>query len=174
MKTLGKIATITGLIIGLSAGVHALANAASIADTPLPSLLGATSSTKHLYSITGVRSLGNITTSFHCTSTEKTGGKNIVWGLELFDNTFLENDVSVGEGVMTLLPGQTGIISVINTVTFVGDVDLPGINVFKGAARILADSTKLTCTALLLDPFSDPPDFITPLPVIKKLNQKGQ
>ena len=175
MKMLGKFAIITGLLMGLSAGTPSLATAVGIADRPLPSLAGATSSTKHVFSVSPVMSFNGVTTSFHCTSSEKTGGKNIVWGVEVFWQGNLENDVSAGEGVMTLFPGQTGLISIDDTVAFVENADLPGVVVdSRGSARILADSNKLTCTAFMLDPNNDPPNFITPVPVFKKMNQKGQ
>ena len=142
MKTLGKYAMITGLLIGLSTGTSSLAD--GIADTPLPSLLNATSSTKHIFSISTVRDENGMTTSFHCTSTEKADGNDIVWGVEVVDNATLENDVSVGEGVMALPPGQTGVISIDDTAAFVEDTTLIGIATAtdRGAARILADSPK--------------------------------
>lgn len=176
MKTLRKFATITGLILGLSAGTPALATADGIADTPLPSLLNASGPTKHVFSVSTIRDGNGMTTSFHCTSTKETGGDDIVWGVEVFDEGTLDNDVAVGEGVMTLFPGQTGVISIANTAAFAENTDLVGIATAteRGSARILADSNKLTCSALLLDPDNNPPNFMTPLPVIKKTNQKGQ
>ena len=98
MQTLGKLATITGLVVGLSAGTPSLSAAASITDTPLPMLNGATKNSKHIYSVTGVRNGTGITTRFICTSLEKTGGSSFRWGVEVvdFDGT-LENDVTMGE-----------------------------------------------------------------------------
>ena len=174
MKTFHKLAIITGLLIGLSAGTPSQATTV-IADRPLPSLPGVTSPTKHVFSVNPVISFNGVTTSFHCTSSEKTGGKDIVWGVEMFLNDNLVNDVTAGEGVMTLFPGQTGVISIHNSRTFVENADLPGVVLDnRSSARILANSNKLTCTALMLNPDNDPSHFITSLPVIKKMSQKGQ
>lgn len=146
--------------------------AAGIADTPLL-LLNGTTEAKIIYTVLGVVDSPQAATSFHCTSTVKTGGPNIVVGIELFDNGVLENDVTSGVGVEVISPGDTDIISTRGTSAF-SDFSMGGTLVVAGSARILATSRKLICIAFLLDPTSNPPSFITTLPVFKKLRQKGE
>ena len=173
MKTLGKLAIVTGLLMGLGTE-PSLAQAASIADTPLPTLPGATASINHVYSVPGVVNNNHVTAAFHCVSKEKAGGKNIRWGVEVFDNGTIENDVSAGEGVLTLSPGHSAHISLDYALSLDFEESLGDPNVSAGAARILADSNNILCSAFLVDPNNAPPNFVAPLPIIKKTNQKGQ
>ena len=173
MKIVGKCAIITGLILGLSAGTPTLARANSFADTPLPALPGASKPTRHVFSVSSVMDLPNLTTSFHCTSTEKKDDKTIRWGVEVFENGLVKNDLSIGEGYTLLNAGRTRVISIANTATFSESDTFDTPIVIQGSARILADSNKITCAAFLLDPHTDPPTFIVSLPLIKKTNQKG-
>ena len=173
MKTVGKFVIITGLVLGLHACALSLAWADSFADTPLPDLPTTSKPTKHVFSVSSVMDLPNLTTSFHCTSTEKSDGKTIRWGVEVFENGSVKNDVSVGEGFNLLQPGKTRVISIANTATFSESDTFDTPIVLRGSARILADSRKITCAAFLLDPHNDPPSFIISLPLIKKTTQKG-
>ena len=173
IQTLGKLAIAIGFTVGLGMGTPSLATADSLADTPVPILQGTTKSAQHIYSVTGVQNSG-ASTAFHCTSTEKTGGKDIVWGVEIFENTRLENDVTNGEGVSVLSPGETNIITTGFTPPFSGAVIPSLFEVFHGSARILATSNKIICAAFLVDALNNPPTFMTTLPVFKRTTQKGQ
>ena len=172
MKPLYTFAIVTGLFLGLSLGGPSPATADSVADMPVPSLLGATGPTKHIYTVPNIMNFVN-TTSFHCTSTEKTGGKNIRWGVEVYSAGILWNDVTIGEGVTTLHPGDSDIISLQDTGLFTENDTLDILGIFRGAARILADSNKIICSVVMLD-YGLPQRFIAPLPIIKKTSQKGQ
>ena len=173
MKTLGKCAIITSLIFGLSASTPALAD--GIADAPLPALPGIPNDpTKHVFSVNTVTNMPGMTTYFQCTSTEKTGGKAIRVGIEVFANGIVQNDVSAWEGVMTLQPGQSHSISIKSTSSLIDTFDLGDIAIIKGSARIVANSNKLICVAFLLDPDNVSPHFITSVPVLMKTMQKGQ
>lgn len=176
-KTLTKLITILGLVMGLTGLTHQPASANGLTD-PLPILFGTTKRAIHVYSVPSVRSsLGtngnSVTTTFRCASTEKTGGQDIVWAVEVFSSSSgLRNDVTVGQGVLTLPPGDTDVISIYDTAVFVEEGVLREF-VSHGSARILATSTKIICSAFLVHPDDAPPTFITPLPVIKRTTQKG-
>ena len=172
-KTFHAFVIIAGLITGLSISSLSLAMAASIADVPVPSLPGANGSTKHVYTVLHTLNTQDTTTSFHCTSTEKTGGKNIQWGVELFGNGTLENNILLGEGVLQLTPGDSDVINIYYDELFLESETLTNSFVSRGVARILADSNKIICSAFLLDSGS-PPAFVTSLPILKKTTQKGQ
>jgi hypothetical protein len=45
--------------------------------------------------------------------------------------------------------------------------------VANGSARIVANGSKLICTAMLMDSTDDPPISMATLPMISKLKQKG-
>ena len=174
-KTVAKLMTILGLSLSLGLTHHS-SFADSIADTPLPMLPmlpGMTGPSKHVYSVPGVQSAPGVTTVISCTSTEKTGGEDIRWGIEVFENWNLKNDVAAGEGYQLLGPGDTDVTSLDDVAAFSVEVSL-GMSVSAGSLRIIADSTKLICAAFLVDPIRNPPNFMTALPVIRRTTQKGQ
>lgn len=174
-QTVAKLISILGLILGLTSLSYQLASAATLADTPLPSLPDTTKPTRHVYSVPDVEDGGGITTSFHCTSTEKPLGRAITWAVEIFEDGIVRNDVTAEEGVgLRLLPGRTQIISISDTLVFgASERTIPSTPVSRGSARIIADSSQLICTAFLADPDSNP-TFVTTVPIIKKTTQKGQ
>lgn len=142
-----------------------------IADCPLPTLL-AGKKTLHLYSVPGVIN-GDLITFFACTSTETT--KTIQVGIEVFDflsgppfNDAVSTSLAVGPGATVTFGTHPH-----NTTPFVmSDLLLP--SPLFGAARILATSNKLICTAFLLEPSNDPPASMVYLTIVKKLVQKGE
>jgi hypothetical protein len=147
------------------------ATAQSMAD-PAPLLNGDTSA-KVIYTTSGVFDSADTATIVTCTSTQKTGGPDVIFGVEFFDNGSLANDVTVGDGVETLSPGgDTDIIST-RSVTNITEVPLavaPGI-FGNGAARVLANSTAIICSAHIVDVVTG--DYQTSLPIFKKTKQAG-
>ena len=67
-RLLAAICAITVILVSLPTD-------AGIGDKDLPLLNG--EKTKLLYTVVGVRDASNLATVFHCTSTERTGGKTI-------------------------------------------------------------------------------------------------
>ncbi len=144
---------------------------AGIGDKELPPLNG--EKAKLLYTIVGVADLGNLATSFHCTSTERMGGKTIQLGVELFDyNGDLKNDVTVGEGSGTMQPGWTLTLSTRDTVAFV-DHNINAGSIAQGSARIFATSKNVLCSATLVDAVNATPTSMVMLPVFKATKQGG-
>lgn len=170
MNTFVKSVFVPVLVFGLSVGPL---QAATITDTPLPLLNGATQA-RLVYTLTGVVDSTRIATSFHCSSTARSGGDDILWGVEVFENGVVQNDVTAGVGVATLNPGDTDIINTRSGPALNdGNGDLGGPEVQDGSARILATSPNIICTAFLVDT-NDPPAFITTLPVFRGARQSGQ
>ncbi len=75
-RLLAAICAITVILVSFPSG-------AGIGDKDLPLVSG--EKTKLLYTVVGVVDIGNLATSFHCTSTERMGGKTIHLGIEVFD-----------------------------------------------------------------------------------------
>ena len=163
-RSLVVVSVVLGLVGSAAAGVR---------DSPLPTFPIGTKA-KHVFSVPGVMSSGNLETSFQCTSLEKT--KPIQWGVEMFlhNGTNPENDISLGQGIRTTTPGHSDTLSTASTDAFIEGV-IQGV-ISDGSARsarIVATSTKLMCTAVVVDPETNPPTVAYDLPVIKKTSQKG-
>ena len=81
---------------------------AGIGDKEVPLLSGSVRG-KVLYTLTGViNNSNNMGTAVVCTSTVPSGGSNVILGVEFFTNTgSLVNDITSGDGVVTILPGRT-------------------------------------------------------------------
>jgi hypothetical protein len=132
---------------------------------------------KHVFTVTGVTGYGDLHTAFFCTSLEKS--KLITVAIEVWDyNAVLLNDVTTGNGVHDLAAGETGTFE----TNLDGD-DIVGINddvvidldtnADHGSARILSTSTKLACTAMVVEKVGDPPASMASLHVFAKKKQKG-
>ena len=110
---------------------------------------------------------------FFCTSMEKGGGNDITLGVEWWSGTSFENDVTLGEGVVTVSPGDTVILATHDTAHFQGETVIPGATgASQGAARILATSKKIVCTAYSVDKDNNPPTFMTDVPLYVQGKQK--
>lgn len=170
MLRLARIACV--VVVTLILAAAAAPARAGIADSPLPMLGGVRA--KHVFSVPGVITLGLFQTVFVCTSLEK--DKEIRLGVELFDEDggIPKNDVEAGEGALDVGAGDTVILATGNTGAFAEDliIDFSGV-IRVGSARIVATSTKIMCSALLVDPTSAPPVSMAPLTVISKAKQKG-
>ncbi len=141
---------------------------AGIADSPLPVLLvGET--TLHLYSVSGVITLGGLDTFFSCTSTDTA---TVQVGVELFGgpggaptNDAVATSLAVGAGATVIFgTGAAAGISISSNL---------GGGFSKGSARILATSRKLVCTAFVADTGNVPPTSSWQLNIVKKKTQKG-
>ena len=146
------------------------ATAQSVSDPP-PAINGDTPS-KVIYTTSGVFDSATNATIVACTSTQKTGGSNVLFAVEFFADGALQNDVTVGDGDSTLTPGDTDIIST-RAITNVGDTPIavaPGIG-GTGAARVLANSTAIICSAHIVEVATG--DYQTSLPMFKKAKQAG-
>jgi hypothetical protein len=144
-------------------------------NTPLP-LFDGTKKTKHVFTVPGVMHTSTLATIFTCTVLDKNGAD---WGVEIFGGAGggpLQNDVGVADnGVRGVGDGDTNSVSTANLAAIdPGDVitGLANDNQAR-SARIVATSTKLICSATVLDPSGNPPSVTYELPVIRKTTQKG-
>ena len=145
---------------------------AGIGDKDLPLLDG--EKTKLLYTVVGVTNSSGLATAFHCTSTERTGGKTIQLGIEVFNPVgVLANDVAIGEGSVSMLPGHTATLSTRLTSPFFEDDEINTGLVNQGSARIFATSKNVLCAAMIVDPVNDPPTSMVMLPVFRATKQGG-
>lgn len=159
----------------------ALARPAHAGLADAPPLLGGTTKAKHVFSIPGVTANADLGTVVMCTSLEKS--KPIAIAVEVFaeDGTVTANDVTLGEGVVAnVAPSQTVTFEIaiddmlpeIIATTKDAAILAPG-DVTHGSARVLSTSTKLMCTAGVLDRASVAPTGMLSLQVIAKTKQKG-
>lgn len=145
--------------------------AQSFGDTAAPLLNGDTKSTL-VYTFPGVLNIGTLATVVSCTSIEKEGGADVTFGVEFWSNGGLVNDLTTGTGVESLTPGDTDNIATQATVALPEENVATGA-ITVGAGRIFASSTKIICTAFLVDAANSPPNLISVLPVFKKTKQLG-
>ena len=164
----------------------ALALAASVAGAQVqgnfsvsdpPPLLDGVTKAKIVYTVshltTGI-SPDRVAFCVACTSTEKTGGKELKWGLEVIDYGIQrENDVTLGEGVETLDPGQTKVICTRSVDYFIAEDTIGDPQVDIGSARVLAERPNLICSAYSLDPAGRQPAHFAALPMFKGTKQRG-
>jgi hypothetical protein len=146
------------------------ASARQIGDKP-PLLNGSEKASQVLVA-TGLDS-ASAAAVFVCTSMERTGGKDITLGVEWWSGTSFENDVTLGEGVVVMTPGDTRILATHDTAHFQGETLIPNASgATRGSARILATSKRIVCTAYSADKDNDPPTFLTDVPLYVKGRQK--
>ncbi len=168
--------TIISILVALLAGMATTSTvmAASIADS-VPLLPGGVRA-RHLYTVPGF-SAGALAIVISCTSTEKTGGKDVTWAVQFYNanpaGPDLKNDVTAGEGVVTAVPGRNMAVSNVAVAGF-GVIAVTGGGIGPGTARILSTSRNLICAAYLIDPTNSPPTSITALPILSRTRQKGQ
>ena len=140
---------------------------AGIADSPLP-VLTPGAKTLHLYSVPSVIRGGGLETFFGCTSTDTA---TMQVGVELFAapgggaiNDAVASSLSVAPGATVLFGTNSAAWVVVDSLVSASS---------KGSARILATSTKLTCTAFVADAINVPPTTSWQLTIIAKLKQKA-
>ena len=164
-RLLAAICAITVIFVSLPTG-------AGIGDKDLPLLNG--EKTKLLYTVVGVTEWFDLATSFHCTSTERVGGKNIELGIEIFDfDGRLANDVTAGEGVISVTPGSTVTLSTRPTTAFAESNNINTGYFSKGSACIFATSKNVLCAAMIVDAVNATPTSMVMLPVFRATKQGG-
>jgi hypothetical protein len=136
-------------------------------------LLKGTAKAKVLWTTGGFTTNSNVSALFGCTSTERAGGKSIIWGVEFFEDNAAVNDVTLSQGVVTAPPGATFFVANRDTSLFLEDSTIAQ-EVSFASARILSTSSKLVCTGYLVDRINNPPTMIMMLPLFKKGKQGGQ
>ena len=120
------------------------------------------------YMFTGARdNLGtSAATSVHCTNF---GSSSVTVMVEISD---FDNNPTVS-GSISISPSFTRTFSTANTAVYAEDVTLtnPGTDeIDQGSGRIMVnDSTaKIICTAQVLDPVNNPPEFIVNLDLFRR------
>jgi hypothetical protein len=141
--------------------------AAGIADDPVPPLQG--QSARTVYSLTGVINNGNLATYVACTNVD---GGDVRVGVQVFGAAGTPfNDPSPSS---LLLP--PGVTKMFGTATAAGlsidSILAPGITPL-GSARILATSTRIICTAFLMDANNTIPNSGWSLTIVAKTKQKA-
>ena len=164
-RLLAAICAITVILVSLPTD-------AGIGDKDLPLVGG--EKTKLLYTVVGVRDSANLATLFLCTSTERTDGKVIRIGVEVFNyDTTLANDVTAGDGVSTIVPGGSATLGTQDTASFDEDEIIDTGTINQGSARIFATSKNVLCSAMIVDPVNNPPTSMVMLPVFRATKQGG-
>ncbi len=116
-----------------------------------------------VWSVPGVMNNLSVGAAFICTAT---AAANV--SVEVFDasGALQSNGVSAG-----LNPGQSATFVTQGLPNLVATHNLGVTTVFQGSARVVASSSKVICTALLMDTAGN---LISGLPIVKKTSQKGQ
>ena len=100
----------------------------------------------------------------------------ITVGVELFGPTGGApiNDVSSGDGSLSVAPGQTVSIGTSFVTGFFTDEQVSAGGAIRfGSARIVSTSKKIVCTAMLVERLSSPPTVMSHLTIIAKTKQKA-
>jgi len=164
--------------ITVAAGFLALGTPvlAGVVDSPIPNLKTG-STARHVFTVPGVMKNNNLETEFICTNLDSV---SVRVGIEIFGALGGPplNDVSegTGDGAMDIAAGATASIGTGNTPAIHEDeiITLGAGTVKNGSARILATSTRITCSVFLTDDLNDPPASMVSLKVILKKKQTGE
>lgn len=148
--------------------------AAGPGDSPVPSISNA-AATRVLFVVPGVIKNNGIETAFMCTSLAT---MDVSVAFEIFapEGGDPLNDVStpVANGSILVPPGHTVTISTGTSVGLHEDDTISGLgNVKNGSARILGTSTRMLCTAMLVEKDSVTPATIATLKVFAQRRQNG-
>jgi hypothetical protein len=145
---------------------------AGVVDSPIP-VIPTVGKLKHVYTVTGVSDGGDLGTAFICTNLDR---QNVFIAVEIFASGGGGplNDVTADVGTVLPSPGQTSTIELQQILSFFEDELMDMLPQVKhGSARILATSTKILCTAALVEKFTEPAVSMMKLPVIRKTKQQG-
>lgn len=160
----------------VAATVLAAAGAAQAGpgDSPVPSISG-TASTRVLFIVPGVIKNNGIETAFMCTSLDTI---DTTVAVEVFspEGGAALNNVSSGvaNGTIALPAGATVTISTGTSVGLHEDLPITGLmNVKNGSARVLSTTSRLLCTAILVEKSGVTPGTISALKVFARRNQNG-
>jgi len=140
-------------------------------------LINGTDRAKLVITAVGVRADSKAGVTVDCLSLEK--AKPVLLAVEVFSGTgFSQNDITAGEGVITLAPGETRGIHVVDdggsvAFTSASTVIRNVVDVTQGSLRVVATSSKIACSVITLDRVNSPPNFIWPNKVFVKTKQQG-
>ncbi len=160
-----RLATLAGLV-GMTLSTSATAG---VADTPLPILDGKKS--KHVYTIPGIVGSALLATAVTCTSLEKSKSARFTVQYFAAAGGPPENIIGVGTAIG---PGETKVVSTEGTTLSESTFALANSNAPR-SGRVVATSTKISCTAAVLERGLDGtlPSTSWSLTVIKKTKQNG-
>lgn len=151
---------------------------AGVVDSPTPTLSVGGSPSRHVYTIPGVIKNNNLETVVVCTSLET--ANSFRFAVEVFPATGGSPLNSAGvptlNGADTLAPGETRTVGTDNTVAMHEDAvigGLPAASLRNGSARVVSESTRIACSAWVVDELNDPPASALALKVIKARKQSG-
>src|SRR5262249_46692354 len=120
--------------------------------------------------VLGVTNTSSLATVFQCTSLDTSGFRIAV---EVFSSSgALLNDVTAGDGALTLSAGQTGLIATGSILSQPIDDAMSLSAPMEGAARIISTSSKVACAAFVTSVGSTP-SYHDGLRVLKGKAQKG-
>jgi hypothetical protein len=143
---------------------------------PVP-LINGTQNGKLLYGFTGAVSFDGpdrVVTSVSCTNTDKPGKPAALVAVEFFDRGGNPvNDITAGEGVVAIPVGGTRTVSTHGTAVFFED-EFVSLDFTEGSGRIISTSTRVVCTARVVDGLATTPASALTLPMFRKLKQGGQ
>lgn len=158
-------------VLALPAAGPALAGPA---DSAVPSI-SVSAATRVLYTVPGVIKNNGLESAIMCTNMDTT---DVTVALEVFapeGGAALNNVASaVGNGAITLPIGATGTISTGTSVGLHEDEPITGLaNVKNGSGRILATSTRVLCTGILVEKLGSTPNTIATLKIFAQRRQNG-
>lgn len=144
------------------------------ADSPVPSISNS-QATRVLYTIPGVIKNNGIETAIMCTNMDTVA---VTVALEVFDpeGGAALNDVSTvgGNGTLPVPVGATVTIATGACVGLHEDETITGLtNVKNGSARILATTTRLLCTGVLVEKLGNTPTTMTTMKIFAQRQQNG-
>lgn len=143
-------------------------------DSPVPSISGS-AATRVLFLVPGVIKNNGIETAIMCTSLDTTPA---TLAFEVFapEGGAPLNNVATPtlNGTLPLPVGATVTISTGSSVGLHEDLAITGLtNVKNGAARILSTSTRVVCTAILVEKLGTTPNTIATLKIFARRKQNG-
>lgn len=105
-------------------------------------------------------------TSIHCTSIEPLANNQVEVMLYQWNGT------DVFTGTVNMTPNRTFTFSTQNTTIYFEDVILGGIPgtdaISQGSGQIWSETDQVICTAEVLDPLNNPPEFATSLELFQE------
>ncbi len=147
-------------------GLLCLTSAASagVVDSPLPAPF-----TKHVFTVPGLASIGNLRHFFSCTNLDSV---SVTIGVEHFGSLGGGPCNDVVADSLSVAPGGTAVFGTGASPNMAVDSLLSSL-CGHSSARILATSKKIACDAFVMDPLNSPPTSGWPLRIIAKTKQKA-
>jgi hypothetical protein len=137
---------------------------------------GSSGKCKRAYTVNGVVSSAGtgLDTAFTCTNMEQS--KNVIIEIAIFaSNGTPLNTNTANNGVTEIEPGHTATLTTGDVAAINGETIIQLANPANppGAASIGSTSSKIICSAYLLDDTDSPPASLMQLTMIKGTSQKG-